>query len=83
MRCGYKGLVFCWNNGWIMNNGKHWQRTHSTKMGADCLAENTPNASKNFSPKCLPKPPKNVAFKLMPKQDFYEILRLSIQSKTI
>ena len=30
--------------------------THSTKMGADSLAENTPNASKHFSPKCLPKP---------------------------
>ena len=25
-------------------------------MGADSPAENTPNASKNFSPKCLPKP---------------------------
>ena len=39
-----------------MNNGKHGQGTHSTKMGADSLAENTPNASKHFSPKCLPKP---------------------------
>jgi hypothetical protein len=26
------------------------------KIGADNLTENTPNASKNFSPKCLPKP---------------------------
>ena len=25
-------------------------------MGADSPAENTLNASKNFSPKCLPKP---------------------------
>ena len=25
-------------------------------MGADSLAENTPNVAKNFSPKCLPKP---------------------------
>ena len=25
-------------------------------MGADSLAENTPNASKSFSPKCLPQP---------------------------
>ena len=25
-------------------------------MGAESLAQNTPNASKNFSPKCLPKP---------------------------
>ena len=44
-----------------MNNGKHGQRTHSTKMGADSPAKNTPNASKNFSPKCLPKP-KNSRF---------------------
>jgi hypothetical protein len=46
------GLVFCRNNGWIMEG----QVTHSTKMGADSLAENTPNALKNFSPKCPPKP---------------------------
>ena len=32
------------------------QGTHSTKMGADSLAENTPNASINFSPICLSKP---------------------------
>ena len=38
-----------------MNNGKHGQGTHSTKMAADSLAKNTSNASKNFSPKCLPK----------------------------
>ena len=38
----YKGLVF-----WRMEN-----------MGADSPAENTPNASKNFIPKCLPKPQK-------------------------
>ena len=31
--------------------GKHGQGTHSTKMGADKLSENTPNA-----PICLPKP---------------------------
>ena len=32
---------------------KHGQGTHSTKMGADSPAKNTPNASKNFcsSPK--------------------------------
>ena len=29
---------------------------HSTKMGADKLAENTPNAPKNFGPICLPMP---------------------------
>jgi hypothetical protein len=32
------------------------QGTHSTKLGAYSLAENTPNASKSFCPKCLPKP---------------------------
>ena len=37
-----------------MNNGKHGQGTHSTQMGADSPAENTPNASNNFSPICLP-----------------------------
>ena len=30
--------------------------THSTKTGADKLAENTPNAPKIFIPICLPKP---------------------------
>ena len=27
-----------------MNNGKHGHGTHYTKMGADSLIENTPNA---------------------------------------
>ena len=40
----------------MLNNGKHGQGTHSTKMGADSPAENTPNAPKHFSLKCLPKP---------------------------
>ena len=39
-----------------MNNGRHGQGTHSTKMGANKLAENTPNAPKTFGPICLPKP---------------------------
>ena len=52
-----KCLVFFRNNCWIMEN---W--THSTKMGADRTAENSPNASKKFSPKCLPKP-KSLRFK--------------------
>ena len=39
-----------------MINGKHGQGTHSTKMGADKLAENTPNAPKYICPICLPKP---------------------------
>ena len=34
-----------------MNNGKHGQRTHSTK-----LAKNIPNAPKFICPNCLPKP---------------------------
>ena len=39
-----------------MENMDHGQGTHSTEMGAYSPAENTPNASKHFSPKCLPKP---------------------------
>ena len=38
-----------------MINGKHGQGTHSTKMGADKLDENTPNAPKFICPICLPK----------------------------
>ena len=37
------------------------QGTHCTKMGADTLAENTPNAPQIFGPICLPKP-KSVGF---------------------
>jgi hypothetical protein len=50
--CGYKGLVFCRN--WL-NNGKHQQGTHFTKMGAESSAENTPNAPEFICPICLPK----------------------------
>ena len=39
-----------------MNNGIHGQGTHCTKMGADSLAENIPNAPKFICPICLPKP---------------------------
>ena len=39
-----------------MNNGKHGQGTHCTKMGNDSLAENTPNAPEFICPICLPKP---------------------------
>jgi hypothetical protein len=35
-----------------LNNGKHGQGTHCTKMGADSLAENTPNASEFICPIC-------------------------------
>ena len=37
-----------------MNNGKHGQGTHITKMGAESLAENTPNDPKFICPICLP-----------------------------
>ena len=50
----------CRNDGWLFN-GKHGQRTHSLKMGADSSAENTPNDLKFFGPICLPKP-KNLGF---------------------
>ena len=33
-----------------------WKRDSQCQNSADSLAENTPNASKNFSPICLPKP---------------------------
>ena len=55
--CGYKGLVFCWNNSWIMK--KYGQETHCTKIGADGLAKNTPNAPEFICPVCLPKPKKS------------------------
>ena len=51
----YKGLVFCRNNGWI-SNGKHGQGTHSTIMGADSPAKNTPNALKISAQNVCPSP---------------------------
>ena len=40
-----------------MNNGKHGQGTHCTKMGAEySLTKNTPNAPEFIRPICLPKP---------------------------
>ena len=44
-----------------MNNGKHGQGTHCTKMGTDSLAGNTPIALEFICPNCLPKP-KNLGF---------------------
>ena len=44
---GHEDLV-CRNNGLFI---EHEQGTHSTKMVGDTPAENTPKASKNFSPK--------------------------------
>ena len=40
-----------------MNNGKHGQGTHCTKMGADCLAKNTPK-SQNLSAQFVCPSPK-------------------------
>ena len=48
--CGYNGLVLC------RNNGKHGQKNHCTKMGADSLAENTPNVPEFICPIGLLKP---------------------------
>ena len=48
---GYKGLVFV-----EIIDGKHGQGTHITKIAADKLAENTPNAPKFIGPNCLLKP---------------------------
>ena len=45
-----------------MNNGKHGQGTHCSKMGADKLAENTLNAPKFICPNFLPKP-KSLGFR--------------------
>ena len=36
--------------------GKHGQGTHCTKMGADSLSKNTPNALEFICQICLPKP---------------------------
>ena len=47
----YKGLVFCRNNGRIMENMD--KELTVPKLGADNPAESTPNASNNFSP--IPK----------------------------
>jgi hypothetical protein len=33
-----------------LNNGNNGQRTKCTKIGADCLAENTPNAPEFICP---------------------------------
>ena len=38
------------------------EETHSTKMGADKLAKNTPNDPKLICPNCLPKSPKVLDF---------------------
>ena len=51
---GYKGLVFCRNSGWLMENMD--KATHSTKMGPDKPAENASNAQKFICPNCLLKP---------------------------
>ena len=46
---GYKGLVFCRNDGGLME--KTDIGNHSTKMGVDQLDKDTPNAPKFIYPK--------------------------------
>ena len=60
---GYKGIICCRNNSILIenrSNGKHEQGTHSIKMGADKLAENTPNVPKSICPNCMHKPKSSV-----------------------
>ena len=55
MGCGYKGLVFCKDNGcWIME--KNGQGIHCTKMGPDKSIEKTQNDPEFICLNCLPKP---------------------------
>ena len=39
-----------------LNNRKHGQGTHCTKIGADNLSKNKPNAPEFICPICLSKP---------------------------
>ena len=48
---GYKGLIFCRINGWIIEIVDKGLAV--PKMSADKLAENTPNAQKSICPNCL------------------------------
>ena len=45
-----------------------WTRDSQCQNSANILAENTPNASKNFSPICLPKPK---SFKFLKKSSLW------------
>ena len=47
----------------MMNRAQLALGTQSTKMGADKLAENIPNAPKFYCPICLPKPKRLVFLK--------------------
>ena len=49
----YKGSVFCRNK---LNNGKHGQGNHCTKMGVDKSAKYTPNAQNLFAQFVCPNP---------------------------
>ena len=51
---GFEGLILGKNNGSLIENMDIG--THSTKMGADKSAKNTPNVPKFICPICLPKP---------------------------
>ena len=61
---GYKGFVFCRNNGWLIENMDKGLTVH-TKTGADKLVENTPNVLKLICRNCLSKP-KSLGFWWVP-----------------
>ena len=48
---GYKGLVFCRNNGWIMENMDKGL-TVPKQIGVESLSENTPNDTEFIYPIC-------------------------------
>ena len=50
LRFEYKGLVFCRNNGWLLE-----KTDKGTKLVMDKSAKNTPNAPKFICPNCLQK----------------------------
>ena len=56
MGFGYKGLVFC------TNNGKHGQGTHSTKMGADKSFKKNPKFPKIYLPDLSAQAHNSVSF---------------------
>ena len=53
MGCGFKVLVFCRNNGWVMKNMDN--RLTVLKWVLIVCRKNTPNAPEFICPNCLPK----------------------------
>ena len=70
---GYKGVVFCGNNG---------KGTHSTKIGAYKMAKNTPNAPKFIGPNCLPKP-KSLVFRWKKAFHWASVVRVPVDLKLL